>query len=362
MMGWIYTGISWILLKWHAFWHAIGVGDWLGTNWDWILAIVFLVLTIRVILFPVFVKQIKSQRAMQALQPQIAKLREQYKNDRQGLQRAQMELMKEENANPLMGCLPLVVQIPVFIGLFHVLRHLKPTMSIHGQQLYGWSTDQFESAANAKLFGAPISAAFRSSKVDIVSLGSTQANVWLVTALLVVIMIVTTFLTQYQMIKKTGWSTDQNQRMIQKLMLYGVPAGLLFSGTFFPIGVVIYWVTTNVFTLGQQQYVLRKFPPPVNVDTSIGVGKLFGHKKAEEAQGGAGQRGAGQRSQGQRGPAQRGPAQGKPGPANAGARNVKGGKPVTNGAPVAKPTVAPPKVGAKPTNPKKGNAAKRLSS
>ena len=337
-MGWIYTGISWILLKWHSFWHFIGVGDWLGTNWDWILATVFLVITIRAVLFPVFVKQIKSQRAMQALQPQIAKLREQYKNDKQGLQKAQMELMRSENANPLMGCLPLVVQIPVFIGLFHVLRHLKPSMSIAGQQLYGWSTTQFESASHATLFGAPISAAFKSSSSDVTLLGSTTTNVRIVAGLLMAIMIATTFLTQYQMIKKTGWATDPNQKMIQRLMLFGVPIGLLFSGTVFPIGVVIYWVTTNVFSLGQQFYVLRKFPPPVNVDTGLGLGGMFGGGSKTPA------------------PSKNGP------PTKAGARNVKNGKPITNGAPVAKPTVAAPKVGAKPINPKKGNAAKRLSS
>jgi YidC/Oxa1 family membrane protein insertase len=337
-MGWIYTGISWILLKWHSFWHFIGVGDWLGTNWDWILATVFLVITIRAVLFPVFVKQIKSQRAMQALQPQIAKLREQYKNDKQGLQKAQMELMRSENANPLMGCLPLVVQIPVFIGLFHVLRHLKPSMSIAGQQLYGWSTTQFESASHATLFGAPIASAFKSSSADVTVLGSTTTNVRIVAGLLMAIMIATTFLTQYQMIKKTGWATDPNQKMIQRLMLFGVPIGLLFSGTVFPIGVVIYWVTTNVFSLGQQFYVLRKFPPPVNVDTGLGLGGMFGGGSKTPA------------------PSKNGP------PTKAGARNVKNGKPITNGAPVAKPTVAAPKVGAKPINPKKGNAAKRLSS
>jgi YidC/Oxa1 family membrane protein insertase len=156
-------------------------------------------------------------------------------------------------------------------------------------------------------------------------------------------MIATTFLTQYQMIKKTGWATDPNQKMIQRLMLFGVPIGLLFSGTVFPIGVVVYWVTTNLFSLGQQFYVLRKFPPPVNVDTGL-TGGLFGggaktdvkksdNRKTDNRQ-----------------------------PVKPGARNVKNGKPLTNGAPVAKPTVAGPKVGAKPINPKKGNAAKRLSS
>src|ERR1043165_6206218 len=147
-LDWIYYAISWILLRWEGLWGAIGIPEdrFLGTNWTWILAIVFLVVTVRIVLFPVFVKQIKSQRAMQALQPKISELREKHKGDRVALQQAQMELMRNEGANPLMGCLPMVVQIPVFLGLFHVLRHLQPHMSAHGKTLYGWTADQFDKA------------------------------------------------------------------------------------------------------------------------------------------------------------------------------------------------------------------------
>ena len=154
-MEWIYTGISWILLQWHTVFQAVGFGSWLNTDWDWVLAIVFLVLTLRAILFPVFIKQIKSQRAMQALQPRISELREKYKGDRQGLQQAQMELMRSENANPLMGCLPIVVQIPVFIGLFHTLKHLNPIHvgNVHQMTLYGWSADQFTHARQVAVRG-----------------------------------------------------------------------------------------------------------------------------------------------------------------------------------------------------------------
>ena len=127
-LDWIYYAISWILLRWHSVWDAIGVpvDAVLGTNWPWILAIVFLVVTVRVILFPVFVKQIKSQRAMQALQPKVKELQEKHKGDRETLQKEMMELYRKEKANPLMGCLPMFLQIPVFLGLFHVLRRLDP--------------------------------------------------------------------------------------------------------------------------------------------------------------------------------------------------------------------------------------------
>jgi len=260
-MDFIYTAISWILLKWHTLWDAILPGKAiLGTNWDWILAIVFLVITVRIVLFPIFVKQIKSQRAMQALQPKIKELQAKHKGDRETMQKELMELYKTEKANPLMGCLPMFLQIPVFLGLFHVLKRLKPDNQ--AKTLYGWTAEQFDSAAAAKLFKAPIAAHFRSSADELAQLGANSTTVKIVAAVLILTMIVTTFLTSRQMILKTGWSEDPQQKMIQRLMLYGIPFSLLISGGLFPIGVVIYWVTTNLFSLGQQFWVLRKYPPP----------------------------------------------------------------------------------------------------
>src|SRR5215213_9397451 len=127
MMEPIYWAISWIMLKWHSVWDWILPGvTFLDTNWDWILAIVFLVITVRVILFPIFVKQIRSQRAMQALQPKMKELQAKYKGDQQTLREEMMKLYQTEKVNPLMGCLPMFLQIPVFLGLFHVLSYLNP--------------------------------------------------------------------------------------------------------------------------------------------------------------------------------------------------------------------------------------------
>ncbi len=358
MLSWImdlvYTAISWIMLQWHAVWDAVGVGYWLQTNWQWTLSIVFLVLTVRAVLFPVFVKQIKSQRAMQALQPKIKELQEKYKGDRAGLQQAQMALMKEEKANPLMGCLPLLIQGPIFIGVFHVLRHLKPTQPVSNRTLYGWSEQEFESAAHAKLFGAPISASIRSSSSDLARLDVSRTNVVIVAGIMIAIMIVTTYMTSRQLILKTGRATDPTQRMMQNVMLYFIPVTLLVSGSIFPIGAVIYYVTTNLFSLGQQFYVLRKFPPPP-VSATAGGPSIFGSRAAKEVN-----------------PTR--PGMAKP-TAKAGATKtgtaMKGGVPVRtsvksnkNGA-TSSSTAAQevravgPKVGAKPINPKKGSATKR---
>src|SRR5205085_1075489 len=177
-------------LQWHALWHLIlGGGEFLKTNWDWVLAIVFLVLTIRTLLFPVFVKQIKSQRAMQAIAPQIKELQAKHKGDRETLQREMMDLYKREKANPLMGCLPMVVQIPVMWALFHVLRHLNPNRAAVTKQIYGWTINQFDSAASARLFGAPIAASFKSTAADLADMQANGTTVKIVAGALVADMI-----------------------------------------------------------------------------------------------------------------------------------------------------------------------------
>ncbi|MFI6331247.1 membrane protein insertase YidC [Micromonospora chersina] len=327
-LDWIYYAISWILLTWHSAWDAIGVSvdAVIGTNWAWILSIIFLVVTVRVILFPVFVKQIKSQRAMQALQPKVKELQEKHKGDRETLQKEMMELYRKEKANPLMGCLPMFLQIPVFLGLFHTLKRLNPDNQ--GKTLYGWTVEQFNSASNAKLFSAPISGKFGSTAAEMASLGANLTTVKIVAGVLVCIMIATTYLTSRQMILKTGWAEDPQQRMVQRLMLYGIPFSLLISGAIFPIGVIIYWVTNNLFTLGQQQWVLRKFPPLVPPKSGT-AGKATAGKTAQPAKVG-------------------------------GLLGRKTAQPAVK-APAAAPKVAGPKPGAKPVNPKKsgGRPAKR---
>ena len=258
LMGAVYWVISQVMLFWHSVWeHILPSGRLLGTNWTWVLSIVFLVITLRIILFPIFVKQIKSQRAMQAIQPKMKELQQKHKGDRETLQQEVMKLYKEEKVNPLMGCLPMFLQIPVFIGLLHVLRHLRPGLPEHSQTLYGWTTGAFGDAVLARLFNAPIVAKFSSSAKDIVAINANSTTVKIVAALLVVCMISTTYMTQRQMIKKTGWNEDPQQRMIQKFMLYGIPFFTLTSGWYFPIGVILYWVTNNALTILQQWMINR---------------------------------------------------------------------------------------------------------
>jgi YidC/Oxa1 family membrane protein insertase len=262
LLDWLYTGISWVMARWHSLWGMV-FGDPPAESGlaglAWVLAIVFLVVTIRLILFPLFVKQVKSQRAMQELQPEIQKLRKQYGSDRQGMSQAVMALQKERGVNPLAGCLPILPQIPIFLALFHVLRRLSPD----APGLYSWSNELTDEAARAKLFGAPISASFNmvGAKEEAILAIANYGTIRIVAFVLIVIMCFTTFFTQKQIMARSG-PVEGQAATVQKLMLYGMPLSLFVSGFFFPIGVLLYWFTNNLWTLGQQFFILRKMPPP----------------------------------------------------------------------------------------------------
>ncbi|WP_051704506.1 membrane protein insertase YidC [Glycomyces sp. NRRL B-16210] len=268
-MEWAYNGVSWVLLFWHDLWARVfgHENGFLQTDWAWVLAILGVVLTLRLLLFPLFVKQIQSQRAMQKIAPELKALQARYKGDRETLQKETMELYRKEKANPLMGCLPILIQMPVFLALFHVLRRPDPEQTLN-TNLYGWSGalagefSDWNTYVHAKLFGAPFWASFMTGSDQLEQVNASPVPVKIAAAVLGAAMIVTTFLTTRQMILKTGWNEDPNQRMIQKVMLYGIPVIMIFSAGAFPIGVVIYWTINNLFSLAQQQFVLRKYPPP----------------------------------------------------------------------------------------------------
>jgi YidC/Oxa1 family membrane protein insertase len=247
-----------------------------------------------------------------------------------------MELYKTEKANPLMGCLPMFLQIPVFLGLFHVLRRLSPDNE--AKTLYGWTVEQFDNATHAALFTAPLPSKFGSSPAELAALQANGTTVKIIAGILVLIMMTTTYLTSRQMILKTGWAEDPQQKMIQRLMLYGIPLSLLVSGALFPIGVVIYWVTNNLFTLAQQQWVLRKFPPPQIAGAKTGSTRATGGSSAAK--------GAAPKNAAKGGAVQPSRTAGLFG------RNKSAAPEPQN--PVVDAKARAPKPGAKPVNPKKG--------
>ena len=225
----------------------------------WALSIVGLVVLIRIILIPLFVKQIKSQRALTALQPQMKAIQTKYKDDRQKQSEEMMKLYKEHKTNPLASCFPILAQAPIFFALFTVLNGIaaKTDAGVPAPIARGFlKGDYLDSAAQATFFGAKISQTF---------LGSPDTNVKIVTVILIFIMSATTFTTQRQLMVKGMPKMDSSNNMMlqqQKIMLYLFPVIFAVSGVNFPVGVLIYWSTTNFWTWGQQFYVIKRNPTP----------------------------------------------------------------------------------------------------
>ena len=254
----------------------------------WGLSIVSLTILVRLVLFPLFVKQIKSQRRMQQIAPMVKELQKKHKGDRETLNKELMGLYKENNANPISGCLPLLLQLPVFFALFHVINNFGPGK----EAKYGLSSELIEEGAAAQVFGAPISANFRTSAEALGVLGAEVTTVRVVAAVMVILMGATTYWTQRQMIARSG-TTDPQQLMVQKFLLYVLPLSFAVSGVIFPIGVLLYWVTTNIWSMGQQAYVIKRMPPPVAPGSSGGSGGGSGGGKGGPSGGGKGGVGTG---------------------------------------------------------------------
>ena len=241
-----------------------------ASGWAWGLSIVLLTITVRLVLFPLFVKQIKSQRRMQEIAPMVKELQKKHKGDRETLNQELMKLYKENNANPVAGCLPLLLQLPVFFALFHVIRNFRED---DPRERFGLTAEMFVEGGRAQVFGAPIAANFRDSAEFLATLGADSTTVVrIVCAVLVLVMGATTYWTQRQMIARAG-ATDPQQVLIQKFLLYVLPLSFAVSGVIFPVGVLLYWCTTNIWSMGQQAYVIKRMPPPVAPGASGAAGK-----------------------------------------------------------------------------------------
>ncbi|MQS13191.1 membrane protein insertase YidC [Streptomyces kaniharaensis] len=242
----LYTAVSWIIVQFHSLYSHIFDPD---GGWAWGLAIASMVVVIRICLIPLFVKQIKATRAMQAIQPKMKAIQERYKNDRQRQSEEMMKLYKEAGTNPFSSCLPIIVQAPFFTALYGVLASVakgKPIGVIHG--------DLLVSAGKAHIFGAPLSATF---------LGSDVTSVKVVTAVMILLMSLSQFITQRQLMTKNVDLTVKTPFMQQqKMLMYVFPVMFAVMGINFPVGVLVYWLTTNVWSMGQQLIVIHNNPTP----------------------------------------------------------------------------------------------------
>ena len=255
LFSFITTPVSWVIVQFHKVYGSIFGPD---TGWAWGLSIVSLVILIRICLIPLFVKQIKSTRAMQTLQPEMKKIQERYKNDKQRQSEEMMKLYKDAGTNPLSSCLPILAQSPFFFALYHVLNGIAT-----GDQIGVINEQLLESARKAHIFGAPLAAKFTDGSAKVEALGASLTDVRVVTAIMIVLMSASQFYTQRQLMTKNVDTTVKTPFMQQqKMLMYVFPVMFAVFGINFPVGVLVYWLTTNVWTMSQQIYVIHNNPTP----------------------------------------------------------------------------------------------------
>ena len=260
MLNFIYYPISFIMWLWHEVFSFV-FGDTSGLAWA--LSVVFLVVTLRALLYKPFVGQVRSMRKMQQMAPEMQKLRKKYANDKQKLATEMQKLQSENGANPLGGCLPVLVQVPVFIGLFHVLREFKPGKT----ENYFFGADEVRSFVDSNLLGSKLGAAvfplggFGGQGVPSVEmLGGNLVYQWLVMIPLMIAAGIFTHITARHSVARQAEAQAGNPQaaIMNKLMLYVFPIGVVVGAPFLPLAVLFYWVTNNLWTLGQQYVVYKR--------------------------------------------------------------------------------------------------------
>ncbi|MBV8542316.1 MAG: membrane protein insertase YidC [Pseudonocardiales bacterium] len=262
MLNFIYYPVSAILWFWHqAFGYLLGPGN----GFAWALAVVFLVFTLRALLFKPFVSQVRSMRKMQEFAPEIQKLKKKYGDDRQKMATEMQKLQSEHGVNPVGGCLPVLVQIPVFIGLFHVLRSFnRPFLSAEQNRLIGnyvFSAADVRSFLDAHLFGVPLSAFITEPAALLARYGDiSRWQIAVVAVPLTVVAGVLTHLTAKHSVARQSpaqLAANPQAALMSKVTVYLFPLGVVGTGPFFPLAILLYWLSNNLWTLAQQRVVYQ---------------------------------------------------------------------------------------------------------
>jgi len=249
--------IEFLLVSFHTMWTAIGLDPDGGLTW--VLSITGLVLVVRAALIPIFVRQIKSQRKMLEVAPALKKIQDKYKGkkdqfSREAMSRETMEMYKKTGTNPLASCLPLLLQMPIFFGLFSVLSNAQNPAIEKGVGFL--NAELSRSFGTASLFDvAPLHESFSSASTWVVQV---------IAAVMVVLMTGSQFITQLQIMSKNQSAEMKASPMYkqQRVLLYLLPLVFAFSGFAFPLGVMFYWLVSNFWTMGQQFLVIRNLPTP----------------------------------------------------------------------------------------------------
>ena len=252
--------IELILVSFHTMWTFFGLDPDAGVTW--VLSIVGLVIVVRAALIPIFVRQIKNQRRMLEVAPQLKKIQDKYKGkkdqlSREAMSRETMDLYKKTGTNPLSSCLPLLLQMPIFFGLFSVLNDA----SVHDKAGVGLLSQSLaDSFANSSFLGAPLSSTF----IQAWNNGGQPWQTIVVASTMIVLMTASQFITQLQIVSKNMSPETKASPMFrqQRILLYLLPLVFAVSGVAFPIGVMFYWLVSNFWTMGQQFVVIRNMPTP----------------------------------------------------------------------------------------------------
>lgn len=254
-LNWLYTAVAHVITWIHEFYSTFIPAD---SGLNWALTIITLTVFMRILIFPLFLKQMRSSKKMQELAPKVQELRKRYKNDKQRMNQEVMALYQSAGANPLGGCLPILAQFPIFISMFTVLNAMA-----YGETKFGMTQQLVDSARAAHIFGAPVPATFFTSSSDIVALDADPIITKVVLAIFVAVSSLTTFLTVRQSVTRSmAQMPDNPMAQQQKILMYVSPLFGIFSLNF-PLGLILYWVTTNLWTLGQQHWFYSRNPAPV---------------------------------------------------------------------------------------------------
>ena len=254
--------VAWLMVNFHKVFTTLGLSETSG--YTWALSIVGLTIVIRILLIPLFVKQIHASRRMQLIQPEMQKIQKKYKgktdpDSRKAMQQETMGLYKRTGTNPFSSCLPVLLQSPFFFALFRVLQNLPLIATEKMDPIGPLNASLAEQAQNSTIFGAQLSSYF-------VEAGKSPdpVSTQIVTVVLIILMSASVFITQRQLMMKNmpANALDNPFAKQQKILLYLMPVFFAISGVNFPIGVLLYWLTTNLWSMGQQFYTIRRMPAP----------------------------------------------------------------------------------------------------
>ncbi|MDO5025216.1 MAG: membrane protein insertase YidC [Trueperella sp.] len=258
--------ISWVMYGVHKFFTAVGMSA--GAGPAWVLSIVGLTVIIRILIIPLFNKQTRATRLSQELQPEIQKIQKKYKGrtDQISQQRQQEEMMalyRDRGTSPFASCLPALIQMPIFFSLFRLLYAVKPlSEGIYQRDSLGAINNEIaKEIGNSTLFGAPLTSA--------IGTATEYSNVWqirIVAVVMIALMVITLFLSQRLIMTKNmpqnATDPDNPAFKMQKYMLYGMPLIYVFTGYMFQVGVLVYWLTGNIWNIGQQYWLISTNPAP----------------------------------------------------------------------------------------------------